>query len=158
MEILESGFNQGETSYEEIYFLAGGFIFHYRLRIWRGRSYLPSQRQAYYNRGNAKQAKDDLYGALADYSKAIELNSTYAKAYGNRGIVRIKKGNMDGALADFTKAIDLNPNDANAYFGLGIVKTAKGDIDGAKADYTKALKLKPGFSEAQKQLDELNKK
>jgi len=65
---------------------------------------------------------------------------------------------MDGALADFTKAIDLNPNDANAYFGLGIVKTAKGDIDGAKADYTKALKLKPGFSEAQKQLDELNKK
>jgi tetratricopeptide (TPR) repeat protein len=59
----------------------------------------------------------DKYGAIADYDKAIRLNSDYAKAYYNRGLA--KKRNLNGfssllasigkqeVLADFRKALEL---------------------------------------------------
>ena len=40
---------------------------------------------AYYNRGNAKDDKGDLDGAIADYNRAIELDPKLAIAYNNRG-------------------------------------------------------------------------
>ncbi|MBO1347059.1 MAG: tetratricopeptide repeat protein [Hormoscilla sp. GUM202] len=44
-------------------------------------------------------------GAIADYTKAIKINSDHALAYKNRGIVRYKLGEYSGAIADYTKAI-----------------------------------------------------
>ena len=35
---------------------------------------------AYYNRGRAKRSLEDYKGAIADYTKAIELKSDYDKA------------------------------------------------------------------------------
>jgi len=50
-----------------------------------------------------------LDGALANYTKAIQLRPDYARAYYNRGLVKFNKNDLEGALADFTKAIELNP-------------------------------------------------
>lgn len=52
------------------------------------------------------QGKYDL--ALADFSRAIELNSDYAMAYANRGVVYHEMGDYQSALPDFDKAIELN--------------------------------------------------
>ena len=52
------------------------------------------------------QGKYDL--ALADYTRAIELNSEFALAYGNRGFVYYDTGDYQGALVDFNKAIELD--------------------------------------------------
>ena len=104
--------------------------------------------EAYYNRGIAKRAKGDLDGAIADYTKAIELKPDYAVAYSNRGAAKQAKGDLDGAIADFTKAIELKPDYPHAYVNRGIAKRAKGDSDGAIADCTKAIELKPDYAEA----------
>ena len=40
---------------------------------------------AYVNRGISKYVLQDYQGAIADYSKAIELNPNYSEAYVNRG-------------------------------------------------------------------------
>jgi tetratricopeptide (TPR) repeat protein len=59
----------------------------------------------------------DKNGAIADYTKAIEINPQYAKAYYNRGIV--KKDLGDKAMVPLriiAKAIEVNPQDAEAYF------------------------------------------
>ena len=46
-----------------------------------------------YNRGSAKVSLKDYYGAISDYTKAIEINPNDAKAYYNRGIA---KANVKG--------------------------------------------------------------
>jgi hypothetical protein len=48
--------------------------------------------------------KGDLDAALADLSRAIELNPTFMLAYINRGIVRYRMGKLDLALADVARA------------------------------------------------------
>src|SRR5208283_2677610 len=53
--------------------------------------------EAYYNRGNAKQAKGDLEGAMADWTKAIELKPDYADAYNNRGYAKQGRSDLGGA-------------------------------------------------------------
>ena len=54
----------------------------------------------YYGRGLAKSTKGDQDGAIADFSKAIELNPKLAEAYLNRGLAKSTKGDQDGAIAD----------------------------------------------------------
>jgi len=48
--------------------------------------------------------------ALADYSKAIELDPNKPVYYNNRGNTHNKLENYDLALADYSKAIELDPN------------------------------------------------
>jgi len=57
---------------------------------------------SYYNRAIARHLKGDLDGAIADYTKAIELNPDYELAYLNRGRAKHDKSNLDGAIADCT--------------------------------------------------------
>jgi tetratricopeptide (TPR) repeat protein len=97
----------------------------------------------YYNRGNAKKAKGDLDGAIADYNRAIELNPKDEDAYNNRGNAKDDKGDHDGAIVDFNRAIELKPKDEDAYYNRGNAKKAKGDYDGAITDYDRAIELNP---------------
>jgi tetratricopeptide (TPR) repeat protein len=97
-------------------------------------------RQAY-NEGVTNEARGDLEGAMADYNKAIELNSGIAMAYYKRA--NAKAGNKDflGSIEDYDKFIEINPNEAPAYINRSKVKEAKDDLEGALADYNKAVEL-----------------
>ena len=52
----------------------------------------------------------DYYGAISDYTKAIEINPKKFKAYGNRGIAKEKIGDLKGACSDWIKTESLSPN------------------------------------------------
>ncbi len=62
----------------------------------------------YSNRAYSYLNTGELDKAIADYSKAIELDSSYALAYYNRGIAYYNTGQSDLAIADFNKAIQLS--------------------------------------------------
>ncbi len=99
----------------------------------------------------------DYEGAIADYTKAIELNPNDAVYYNNRGDARKELRDYSGAIADYTKAIELNPNDAVYYNNRGNARLYKKDDDDdvyddldnykdrldAIIDYTKAIELEP---------------
>ena len=53
---------------------------------------------------------DDLDKALADFSKAIELDPKSAMAWNNRGLVYSKLGQVDKASPTYSKAIELDPS------------------------------------------------
>jgi len=101
-----------------------------------------------FGRGTAKQMKGDLEGAIADYTRAIELNPMFGEAYCNRGNAKSDKGDLDGAIADFSRAIVIKPGLSEAYCGRGLAKSAKGDLNGATADLNQAIDINPKFSEA----------
>jgi tetratricopeptide (TPR) repeat protein len=100
----------------------------------------------YNERGIAKGVKGDIDGAIADFTRAIELHPKYSTAYTNRGLAKKNKGDLNGAIADCTRAIELDPKDAGAYSNRGIAKQAQGDLNGAIADYTRALELDPKYA------------
>ena len=120
------------------------------LGLLLGASALPAQTTAreYNSRGNGRQAKGDLDGAIADFTKAIEINPDYAIAYNNRGQALRAKGDLAGAIADFSTAIELTPNFAAAFANRGAAKRANHDLEGAIADCTKAIGLDPQSASA----------
>jgi tetratricopeptide (TPR) repeat protein len=92
-------------------------------------------------RGNAyyHQGEHDL--AVADFSKAIELNPDLAEAYNNRAIAYDAKGEYAQAIADCTKAIELNPALAEAYYNRGNAYALMGQKEKAIVDFNKVLEL-----------------
>jgi Flp pilus assembly protein TadD len=54
-----------------------------------------------------------LEEAIADFTKAIELNPNDAAAYLNRGVAYSAHGNMVAAIADFRHCLKLQPDVEN---------------------------------------------
>jgi tetratricopeptide (TPR) repeat protein len=111
--------------------------------------------QDFFKRALEKRNKGDNQGAIADYTKAINLKPNSSVTYNNRGLARAALGDNQGAIADYTKAIELNHDWGNfnsnyyglptAYVNRGIVRPALGDNWGAIADYDQAISLKPDY-------------
>jgi tetratricopeptide (TPR) repeat protein len=95
----------------------------------------------YLNRGVSKYFLEDYSGAIADYTKAIEIDPNYALAYYNRGVSKYSLDDYSGAIADYTKAIEIDPNYTSAYYSRGFSKYYLDDRFGACKDGRKAQEL-----------------
>ena len=89
---------------------------------------------------NKNEAKD-YYGAIADYSKVIELDPNNSDVYVNRGDSKNSLKDYYGAIADYTKAIELDPNNATAYNNRAASKYFANDLKGACEDAKKSASL-----------------
>jgi tetratricopeptide (TPR) repeat protein len=76
--------------------------------------------------------------AFADFTKAIQLDSTVADYYYWRAE---STGESKEAIADSSEAIRLDPNKEEAYFNRGHSFCRTGELDKAIADYTEVLRL-----------------
>lgn len=104
----------------------------------------PNYPEAYNNRGVSYEGKNNLDGAIQDYTRSIELNHPHLYLpYRNRAGIRLRKGDFDGAIKDATEAIRLNPDHAEAYYNRADALSNKNDFDGAIKDYTEVIRLKP---------------
>jgi tetratricopeptide (TPR) repeat protein len=81
--------------------------------------------------------------ALADYTRAIELDPSDAWAIAERGQTCRLMGRYDEALADYTRAIELDPYDAAVMAERGETFRLMGRYEEALADYTRAIELDP---------------
>ena len=116
----------------------------YTKAIVSGELSLVQLREAYCDRGYTWWlCKSDYDKAIADYTKAIEIDSKYAGVYYDRGDVWYDKGDYDKAIADYTKAIEINPKFIASYKHRGDAWRKKGDYDKAIANYTKAIEIDP---------------
>ena len=68
----------------------------------------PLARQ-YFNQGVEKYEAGNSQGAIADFTKAIEINPQDAGAYSNRGSAKDDLGDYQGAIVDYDKALEINP-------------------------------------------------
>jgi tetratricopeptide (TPR) repeat protein len=99
---------------------------------------------AYCQRGKCKRNLKDYKGAIADFTKAIEINAignSIFKVYVDRGVTKDELKDYKGAIDDYTKALDIAPkNHSYSYYYRGNSKLKAGDKEGACLDWNKAKK------------------
>jgi tetratricopeptide (TPR) repeat protein len=103
---------------------------------------------AYAGRGQAHFFAGDKEKAIADYTRAVEIDPKDAAAYVSRGYVYKAKSDWANAIADITRAIALAPKKGEFYGDRAMVYLANGDIKNAIADLNKNHDLTPGMNEA----------
>ncbi|MDR1868607.1 MAG: tetratricopeptide repeat protein [Treponema sp.] len=122
----------------------------------------------YQARGFKYFDRNDYDSAIAEFTKAINLDPDFALAYIDRGhayygrsLVYAGKGDWEMYLADKERAvvdwadggillanqrIQLNPNNAYAYSWRGLAYSDKKEYDRAFADFEHAIQLDPNNS------------
>jgi Flp pilus assembly protein TadD len=102
----------------------------------------------YSQRAMARYEKNDLDGAIADFTKVITMNGQNQEfCYYFRGIAQYRKGDLDRAIADLSNAISIKTN-PRFYDDRGNLLAKKGDLDGAIADLNKAVEIAPQYAKA----------
>jgi tetratricopeptide (TPR) repeat protein len=101
----------------------------------------PNDAEGFLNRAGARGFNGDRNGAIADLSRAIDLDPKSEQAVYRRGAFKLQKGDYDGAITDLSRAIELSPNTADYYSDRGLAKLNKHDNDGAIVDFTRATEL-----------------
>jgi tetratricopeptide (TPR) repeat protein len=101
---------------------------------------------AYLTRGIAYYDKDEYDKAIADYTRAIELDPNGEPAYNNRGLAYYYKGEYGRAIADLNRAIELDPKSQTAYNNRGNAYKGKREYDKALDDYNRAIELDPNYA------------
>jgi len=99
-------------------------------------------------RGITRFEKNDLDGAIADFTRAIELNGHELEfCFYFRGIALYRRGRLDEALADLSKAVTLKQH-PRFYDDRGNLLVQKGDFDGALGDLNRAIEIDPKYAKA----------
>ena len=104
--------------------------------------------EGFFLRGIAKYNLDDLLGAEADFSTAIELNPVYTQAYTYRAITRSRLGNYDDALQDFREAIELRPDLPGPYYSRGVTRLLNQQFEEAISDFDKYIRQETKVADA----------
>lgn len=114
--------------------------------------------QEYYDRGLSKANLQDISGAIADFTKGIEIKPD-ANAYLCRGNFKYQLEDFYGAKADYNKvieinnkALEINPKDARSYYFRGLAKLSLNQKESGCLDLSKAGELgdKEAYDEIKK--------
>jgi hypothetical protein len=94
---------------------------------------MPDSAMVYNNRAITYQDMGDHYEAIADLTRAIELQPKLGKAYYNRGLAYLALDDYDRAIADLRKAIELQPDLSAANYALALAYAAIAQTPPAQA-------------------------
>lgn len=86
-------------------------------------------------RGKVYEGNKEYDMAIADFSKAIQLNPNDA-IFSLCAEAKESKNDYQGAIDDYTRAIELNPNYGEYFFYRAMLKDKLKDYSGAILDYT----------------------
>lgn len=107
----QSSFKDGNMEGETIVYYSTGKIL--AVEITQNGKTTPDKRldkisQAM-TKGHNSYKEENFKAAIKNYSKAIELDSTYAEAYFSRGTIKLNNLQFDEAILDFDKALVYEP-------------------------------------------------
>jgi tetratricopeptide (TPR) repeat protein len=108
----------------------------------------PDISMVYFKSGNANLKKAKYEEAIADFTKAIDLNPANPDYFNNRGDAYFKIWKFEFAEADFKNAIEISPNYALAHRNLGLTYSRIVEYDKAIIEFNKAIEIYPNYAEA----------
>jgi len=98
-------------------------------------------------RGAMRAEADDLQGALADLSAALECEPGLALAWSNRAELRCRLGDPGGALEDSARALALEPRTSQHWLVRGRVRHLLGEHRQAVEDLDQAVLFDPDLAQ-----------
>jgi tetratricopeptide (TPR) repeat protein len=102
-----------------------------------------------YNQGIDKASQKDYQGALADYTRSLQIDSQDPNIYYSRALIYVELGEYEKAIADYSKAIDFKYNPLSIpYYNRAIAYRYKQDVQAAISDFNKSLLLDPNYADA----------
>ncbi|MDY0077399.1 MAG: tetratricopeptide repeat protein [Bacteroidales bacterium] len=104
--------------------------------------------EAYFLRGVAKFNLSDYQGALADFSRTLEIHPLYVRAWHYRGITHDRMSNYFDAKADFARALEIDPYSADLHIASGATSMHLNAFEAAIKSYDMALLINPRLSNA----------
>lgn len=102
-----------------------------------------TQALAYFNEGVTFQLQNKPANAVADYTKAIAADPTFAKAYYNLAIAYRSGGLMDRALDNYELALIADPNYTDARFNYAVLLQEQGYFDDAITQFERIVAENP---------------
>ncbi|BAZ67692.1 TPR repeat protein [Fischerella sp. NIES-4106] len=102
----------------------------------------------YYNQGLAKAKQKDYAGAIAEFTRAIEVDPYFANALYQRGLAYYDSGEILLAVSDYTAALKLNPESVEAYYYRALARLALKNLPGAIADADQAIRFDRSYAKA----------
>lgn len=96
--------------------------------------------------------------AIRHFSRAIQIDPTFAEAYNQRALANYLKEDFEPSIADCKKVIELMPLHFGAWAGLGHCYAHTRQIDQAINAYTRALEINPHLECIREALAELGKR
>ncbi len=115
-----------------------------------GTKLVPGKKKArsFHETGLQKAAMGDRKGAIADFTRAIELDPEFVGALTERGRAYSSGGDREKALEDYARALQLDPNNVEVLNDRGSVRLAGENLAGAIADFNRVIELDPTFTQA----------
>jgi len=107
--------------------------------------------------GNKHLGNGNYEGAIAAYTKAIELNPNDHVFYSNRSAAYLSKNSAEEALRDAEKCIEVKPDWAKGYSRKGAALHALRNYEDAVSAYEDGLKIAPGDPGCQSGMDAAEK-
>jgi tetratricopeptide (TPR) repeat protein/transglutaminase-like putative cysteine protease len=104
----------------------------------------PADAQGFATRGARYLSQGDLGRAIADFSRAAELDPRSGAYLYARGVAYMLSGQSDQALADFTQAMVLAPNQPALLMARAELYLGRGQDALAEQDFDAAAKVAPG--------------
>jgi tetratricopeptide (TPR) repeat protein len=89
--------------------------------------------------GNALKLKNDVTGALAEYSIALQIDPNFTDALNNRALIYAEQSKVDLALADINRALELEPKHRIASLVRADIRAALGETTLALEDANNAV-------------------
>ncbi len=117
----------------------------------------PGSAEVQYELGSLYRQVDQYERAIIHLEEAIRLRSDFVDAYNQLGLTYYDRKDYIEAVTVFRATTQLEPINAHHFYNLGTVQKILRDYVGARHSFQTALKLKPDYSEAQIQLDILEK-
>jgi tetratricopeptide (TPR) repeat protein len=120
-----------------------------RATIDRALSLGPNNPLAYFARGYLNANSDKPDEAIADYTRAIELDPAFARAYYQRSrVLSYPKNDSAGARRDLDRTIELEPDYIPALMDRAWALYYAQDLAGALADVDRVVALAPKDKDA----------
>jgi tetratricopeptide (TPR) repeat protein len=114
----------------------------------------PYEKEAFANLGLVKAKLGDSDAALADFSKALDIDPKFLDARRNRGTVYLGQKRYDSAIEDFSAVLAEDGNDAGTLYKRAYAYCANGKRKLGGKDLRAVLHVEPKNDEARALLRE----
>lgn len=115
----------------------------------------PKNSNIYNSLGYTKMLLEDYTAAIADFTKAIDLDPYFDYPYNNRGYCRLLLNDTANAYADIHSAFEMNPDNSFAWRNMGVYFLKTGKYEKAVEYLEQAYKMDPETELTEQYLSEV---